>query len=123
MPQQGPVGAAQRAATKFIVFEKFEKMNTQSIRQALAENELAWLENLQPIAPNNLATVPGPAKTPIATIIESATLLYYADIGGTDYVMAFTALGAGFAINIANGLVNQFAPDGTFTNPDVTTWQ
>ncbi len=123
MPQQGQVGAAQRAATKFIVFEKFEKMNTQSIRQALAENELAWLENLQPIAPNNLATVPGPAQTPIATILENATFLYYAAISGADYVMAFTAAGAGFAINIATGNVNQFAPDGTFSNPDVTTWQ
>lgn len=122
-PQGGPPGAAQRSATKFIVFEKFEKMNTQSIRQALAENELAWLENLQPIAPNNLATVPGPARTPIATILEDATLLYYVDIAGVDYVMAFTAAGAGFAINIANGLVNNFAPDGTFTNPDVTTYQ
>jgi hypothetical protein len=121
--QQGPVGAAQRAATKFIVFEKFEKMNTQSIRQALAENELAWLENLQPIAPNNLAAVPAPAKTPIATILENATFLYYADIAGVDYVMAFTSAGAGFAINIATGNVSQFAPDGTFSNPDVTTWQ
>lgn len=121
--QQGPVGAAQRSATKFIVFEKFEKMNTQSIRQALAENELAWLENLQPIAPNNLATVPGPAQTPIATILENAAFLYYAAISGADYVMAFTTAGAGFAINIVTGTVNQFAPDGTFSNPDVTTWQ
>lgn len=118
-----PPGAAQRSATKFIVFEKFEKMNTQSIRQALAENELAWLENLQPIAPNNLTAVPGPAQTPIATILEDASLLYYADIAGTDYVMAFTAAGAGFAINLGTGNVNQFALDGTFSNPDVTTWQ
>lgn len=121
--QQGQVGAGQRAATKFIVFEKFEKMNTQSVRQALAENELAWLENLQPIAPNNLATVPGPARTPIATIFETASLLYYATISGTDYVIAFTTAGAGFAINIGTGVASQFAPDGTFTNPDVTVWQ
>lgn len=117
-------GAQQRAATKFIVFENFEKMNTQSVRQALSEKELAWLENLQPIAGNNLTTIPAASSTPLAAIAESIVSFFPTFINGTDYFIAFTTAGAGYAINIATGAVNNFAPDGTFSQaPDVTTWQ
>src|SRR5215469_6973496 len=117
-------GEMQRAAQKFIVFEQFAKLNTQSVRQALKEGELAWLENLQPIAPNNLAVVPGPARSALATISETASVMYYAFLNGVDYVIIFTTAGAGFAINLATGVVSQFAPDGTFSaHPDATVWQ
>src|SRR5215469_7824622 len=117
-------GEMQRAQQKFIVFEQFAKLNTQSVRQALKEGELAWLENLQPIAPNNLAAVPGPARTPLATLVENASVMFYAYLNGVDYLIVFTTAGAGFAVNIATGAISGFAPDGTFSsNPDVTTWQ
>src|SRR6516164_9266572 len=113
MPRPGEM---QRSAQKFIVFEQFQKLNTQSVRQALKEGELAWLENLQPIAPNNLAAVPGPARTPLATLLETASVMFYAYLNGVDYLIVFTTAGAGFFINIATGVVGQFAPDGTFSN-------
>ncbi len=119
-------GGTQRDQTKFIVFENFEKMNTQSVRQSLSEKELAWDENLQPIAPNNYVTVPAPAASALATIsnTETITSMFDATINGVDYYVVFTLLGAGYLITISNGTVNQFAPDGTFsTQPDVTTWQ
>lgn len=114
-------GEMQRAATKFIVFEQFEKMNTQSIRQALSEKELSWLENLQPIAGNNLTTVPGPAAQ--LTLIASTILSqFFAALNGIDYIISFGTDGSGWATNIANGVNVQFAPPGTFTNPDATVW-
>jgi len=117
-----PPGTTQRAASKFIVFENFEKMNTQSVRQALKENELAWLENLQPIAGNNLTTVPAPGGT--VSISQTITSMFYADIGGVDYVFAFTSAGSGWTINEGNGATNKWAADGTFSSaPDLTTWQ
>ena len=117
-------GGGQRDQTKFIVFENFEKMNTQSIRQSLSEKELAWLENLQPIAGNNLTTVPAVAAAALATIGETADTMFYAALNGVDYFVAFTTAGSGYLINIATGAVGQFAPDGTFSmQPDVTTWQ
>lgn len=119
MPAPGQV---QRAASKFIVFEKFEKMNTQSVRQALAENELAWLENLQPIAPNNFITVPAPLGA-LVNIAETITRQFYADLNGTDYIMSFTSVGSCWATNIANGTTTRVTAPGTFTNPDMTTWQ
>jgi hypothetical protein len=124
MAQLPQPGGQQRDQQKFIVFEGFEKMNTQSVRQALSEKELAWLENLQPIAPNNLAAVPAPAAAALATISENISLMFYAALNGVDYFVAFTTAGSGYLINIATGAVNHFAPDGTFSSqPDVTTWQ
>lgn len=117
-----PPGQTQRAASKFIVFEQFEKLNTQSVRQALSEKELAWLENLQPIAPNNLTTVPAPLSA-LTSIAETITSQYYADLAGTDYIISFTSVGSGWATNIATSVSTRFAPPGTFTNPDMTVWQ
>jgi hypothetical protein len=117
-------GGGQRSQSKFIVFENFEKMNTQAIRQSLSEKELAWLENLQPIAGNNLTVVPAPAAAALATIGETISTMFYADLMGVDYFVAFTTTGSGYLINIATGNVNHFAPDNTFSSqPDVTTWQ
>jgi hypothetical protein len=119
----GNVGELQRSEQQFIVFEDFEKLNTQSLRQALPETELAFLENLQPIAGNNLVTVPGPGVS-ITSIAENFTSFFYASINGIDYIIGFTSAGAGYAVNIATGVFNNFAPDGTFSAaPDVTTWQ
>jgi hypothetical protein len=117
-----PPGQAQRATSKFIVFEQFEKMNTQSVRQALSEKELAWLENLQPIAPNNLTTVPGPVA-PLTTIVETIYRQFYANLGTVDYIISFTTVGSGWATNIATSVSTRFASPGTFTNPDMTVWE
>ena len=117
-------GGEQRDQTKFIVFENFEKMNTQALRQGLSEKELAWLENLQPIAGNNLTTVPAAAAFALAAISETVSTMFYAALLGVDYFVAFTTAGSGYLVNIETGNVNNFAPDGTYTPfPDVTTWQ
>jgi hypothetical protein len=118
-----PPGQTQRAAQKFIVFENFEKMNTQSVRQALSEKELAWLENLQPIAGNNLTTVPGPVSPSLTSISETITSQFFANLGLIDYIISFTSVGGGWATNIATGVSQEFAPAGTFTDPDMTVWQ
>lgn len=115
-------GQTQRSASKFIVFENFEKMNTQSVRQALSEKELAWLENLQPIAGNNLTTVPAPLPA-LTTISETITSQYYANLGTVDYIVSFTSVGSGWATNIATAVSTRFASPGTFSNPDMTVWQ
>src|SRR6267142_5672866 len=117
-----PPGQAQRSAQKFIVFEQFEKMNTQSVRQALNEKELAWLENLQPIAGNNLTTVPGPTVA-LTSISETITSQFFANLGTVDYIISFTSVGGGWATNIATAVSTEFAPPGTFSNPDLTVWQ
>jgi hypothetical protein len=118
-----PPGARQRSSGKFIVFENFEKVNTQDLRQGLAEKQLALAENLQPLAGNNWTTVPAPLSPALGTILETAQSMFYADIAGTDYLIVFTTAGAAFAVNAATGFFNQFANDGTFGSaPDMTVW-
>jgi len=118
-----PVGQTQRASSGFIVFENFEKMNTQASRLGMPEKQLYWQENLQAVAENKLVTVPAAAPAALATLGANVQSLFAATIGGVDYIIAFTTDGAAYAVNVATGLFNNFAPPGTFTNPDCTTWQ
>ncbi len=115
------VGAQQRDSQKFIVFSQFEKMNTRIARQALPENQAAWMENLQPIAPNNL--VPTPAALSALTLISGVVQsLFFANIGNIDYIIAFTTAGGGVAVNADTGAVTVFAAAGTFSDPDMTVF-
>lgn len=106
-----------------IIFEVFNGMNTQSARQDLAEDEAAWMENLQPIGPNNLLTVPSP-KAKLTTITGETILQeFFAPINGVDYLMCFCASGAAYQVRLSNGAQTKFANAGTFsTNPDMTIW-
>src|SRR5271166_3194998 len=103
MAQGGASLAAKQAATKeYLVFNKFETMDTQRARAALPPSRLAWCENLQIIAENDLLTVPGsiPARNTIPGKI--ITEQFGASLNGVDYVMAFTSDGGGYQYNIAS---------------------
>lgn len=112
------------AALDYIVFQEFEGMNTQSMRQALPEKQQAWCENLQPIGTNNIKAVPAPAA-PIHTI-NGKTIVkqFYFNFGqGTDYVICITSDGGGYAVVNSAGTTTQFAPTSTFGGvPDITQW-
>src|SRR5262245_66556088 len=111
---RGPQAASvQVGHSKFIGFTGFEKMNTKVARQNLPENQAAWIENLQPIAPNVLQAVPA-ALPALATISGTTSRLFMANIGGTDYVISFTQGGAGIAINANCGAQNTFETEDTF---------
>jgi hypothetical protein len=118
----------QTATKKFIVFAGFETMDTQSAREALPDNRLAWCENLQIVGPNQLVACNGPLP-PLASIAgETISSQFFANItppGGvnTDFIVSFTQAGGGFFTNAANGVTTQFAFDGTFSpQPDMTVW-
>lgn len=117
------VGATQRDSQKFIVFTAWQKMNTRLARVALPENQLAWCENLQPVGENNLVPVPA-ANAPLTILPTGETVLlqFFANVGSVDYLIVFTTTGAGIAVNLASGSKTTFAPDGTFTAPDMTTY-
>lgn len=107
-----------------IVFPKFDGMSTQSARHDLQEDKAAWMENLQPIGPNNLLCVPA-RKSAIANLSgETITKKFYFQYGQTtDYDICFTASGAGYAVTNPGGAVTQFALAGTFSGtPDCTQW-
>lgn len=126
-----PAAQGQEAQAKseggqkdYIVFQEFEGMSTQAMRQALPEKKVAWCENLQPIGTNNLHTVGAPLAPLTFIVGETITEQFFAALGDIDYLINFTASGAGYAVNLANGAQIQFAPPGTFTPmPDMTVWQ
>ena len=115
------VGEAQRSATRFGIFSA-DKMNTRLARTAVPEAEAAWLENIQPVGPNNLVVVPAPLAALTTIAGEQVTAGFGANIGAVDYSIVFTAAGAGVAINMATGAQTTFAPDGTFSAPDMTVY-
>lgn len=118
------VGAQQRASQKFLVFAKWEKLNTRLARESLPETEAAWMENIQPVGDNNL--VPVPAQLAAQAFLpggETTQVMFPANINNIDYLIVFTVAGGAFAVNIGTNSVTQFAPDGTFSNsPDCTVY-
>ena len=126
-PRQGP-GAAPRSQgqvpNRTLVFDRFTKMNTKVMRQNLLEEEAAWIENLQPIAPNDLKVVPGPQMPSLAELGGSPIVrMFFGNIDPNDFIVAFTQGGGGYAILVNTGEVINFAPEGTFsTKPDMTVW-
>jgi len=122
MPK-GPLTAQQTATKNYLVFDGFETMDTQSARHALPPNRLAWCENLQPIGPNYLYTVPGTNAAITNLPGHTASKMFYAYFQGVDYEIYAPTDGDMYQVNLANGVPTLIAPDGTFSNPDVAVWQ
>jgi hypothetical protein len=96
-------------------FKDFAGVNTQSNRQAIDQNQFAYLENAMPIGHGNLAVVPAQSPS-LATISpDSATYTTIANIAGVDYWFAITSSGAGYQINLTSFAVTKFAPAATFS--------
>ena len=125
-----PANITQRQleTRKWIVFAGFETMDTQSARQALPDNRLAWCENLQIVGPNQLVACNGPLPPLTSIAGQSISSQYFANFtppGGvnTDYIVSFTQAGAGYITVAATGVTTQFAVPGTFSpQPDMTVW-
>jgi hypothetical protein len=120
-----PQSTSQIGPSQFVIFDSFEKMNTKVARQNLPAKQVAWMENLQPIAPNDLQTVPGAAASLTSGInFGSPTVREFpANIGAVDYVIVFAANGACTAVNANTGALTLVAAAATFsTTPDMTTF-
>jgi len=117
-----PQLSSQIGPSQFVIFDSFEKMNTKVARQNLPAKQVAWMENLQPIAPNDLQTVPG-AATALATFGSTVTRMFAANIGGLDLVIVFRTDGTAFQVNTSNGAITGIILSATFSNtPDMTVF-
>jgi hypothetical protein len=123
MPEYPQPGADQRSQQHFVIFDRFKGLNTQAARTGLPNDQLAWLENLQPIADNKMQVVPAAAQ-PAGPVLPSTVVLeFYAAMNNQDWLIFFTTAGGGHYYNVTTGASGQFAPNGTFsTAPDCTTW-
>lgn len=118
-----PAPAPRTSQNKFLVFNEFETMDTQSARFDLPKKRAAWLENLQPIGPNRLQGVPGPLAALQTLTGETVQKFFYANYNGNDYIIAFAVSGAAYQVNASSGAAVKFAIAGTFSNADMTQWQ
>ena len=130
----GTENQSKQGASRYLIFNQFEGMDTQSSRIDLPVEKQAWLENLQPVAKNVLRGVPAPAGT-IYTLTGETVVRTFSSIiiNGTEYVIAFCASGAAYAATVAFNGYDQpiigssvvfIAPAGTFsaTGGDVVEW-
>jgi hypothetical protein len=124
IPQQADPGAAQRQVSKLLQFPGWKKMNTKVARQNLPDDQAAWIENLQPIAPNDMKLVPGPAATLFANAASTSNRLWSANINAVDYVITFYFTGANAGtIEATNANTGASVVVGTgFTKPDLTVF-
>lgn len=91
--------APGNAAFKNHVFRDFGGINTQAKRQALKENEFAWIENVMPVGHGNAIIVPGPSAT--LQSVASGECYYMKDynLNGVNYM--FMATDDGHAYQVA----------------------
>ena len=118
-----PQAASQIGPSQFVIFDQFEKMNTKVARQNLPAKQVAWMENLQPIAANDLQVVPGPATSLTTLSGKTVSRSFPANIGATDYVIEFNTDGSAIAVNANTGAQTVIATAGKFSaSPDMTVY-
>jgi hypothetical protein len=116
-----PQLSSQIGPAQFVIFDQFEKMNTKVARQNLPAKQVAWMENLQPIAPNDLQTVPGAAATLATLAGKTVSREFPANIGAVDYVIQVNTDGSIVAVNANTGAQSAFISAGFFSAaPDIT---
>lgn len=105
------------------VVKAFKALNTKANRTAIADEEFAWIENIQPIGYGNLKVVP--AQQVVANVTWGNTVTHFdsVNINNLDYVMAFQADGRAQAYRVDTGNVVTIAAAGTFSNAGVVTKQ
>lgn len=117
--------AAQKAEqNKFLIFLQWKKMNTKVARQNLSDDELAWAENVQPIAPNDWTVVSAPGANIVSGVLSAtSSRMWPASFAGVDYLIVYGVDQSFKAINTTTGAVTTlFGGASGMTDPDVTVW-
>lgn len=104
------------------VVKAFKALNTKANRTAIADEEFAWIENIQPIGYGNLKVVPQSSNVGI-TWANTVTHIDSVNIDNEDYIMAFQADGRAEAYKISSNTVVTVANAGTFSAAGVISKQ
>src|ERR1700719_893409 len=98
-------------------------MHTNGARQTLPAKQVSWIENLQPIAANDLQAVPGPAASLTTLAGKTVSRSFPANIGNTDYIFEFNTDGSAILVNANTGTQALIFGPGTFSlTPDMTVF-
>lgn len=114
-------------AKKPLTLINFGGVNIQARRQAINDDEFAWLENAMPVGAGNLKIVPAQSAALTTWASQTVASTGSANISGSDYIFGFSTTGAAVQVNLTNGLYTQtvVGANGTFSNSGVqmTQWK
>jgi len=121
---------AEKSLTKKQEFatSEFRGMNTQALRQAIADGQQSWLENIQPIGNANGRTVPGISAALAAlpgSVTPYITMGFNIIISGTprDILMIATTNGNLFQFNCQTNVLTTVSTGTSFTKASFAQWE
>ena len=120
--------AATEQKKSYAVIKNFKGINTKANRTAIGEEEFAWLENVMPIGPGNIKTVPNYVSVTdsvgnAVSFGNTVTVLTSTNINVSDYILAAEADGRMEYFNVSNNTKSNVAVSGTFSSSGVSTAQ
>ena len=120
--RNAPPNASPPPSFAYPAFDKFSTMDTQHDRHGMPPDHLSWCENAIIVGPNNIQSVPGPGSSITNIAGKTVSFTKEAYLNSVHYLFVFTTDGSGYQVLIATSSTVQFASPGTFSNPDLTTY-
>ena len=118
--------AAAEQKKSYEVFKNFRGVNTKANRTAIGDDEFYWLENVMPIGYGNLKITPTYDNVGSITFASTVVNFASANIGLTDYLVAFQSDGSCEYVNLTTNVKGTLAAAGTFTTTggiNVSQWK
>jgi len=120
--------AAAEQKKSYAVIKNFAGLNTKANRTAIKEEEFAWIENAMPIGFGNIKIVPAQSTVKdsgntAVSFANTVTSFVSANIGLSDYMVAFEDNGRAEYFRIDTATKANVAVTGTFSNSGVTVAQ
>jgi len=115
--------AAAEQKKSYEVVKQFKGVNTKANRTAIADDEFYWLENAMPIGYGNLKITPTYSNVGSVTFSNTVTFYCSANIGLTDYLIAFEADGSAEYVRLDTNAKGTIGAAGTFSGSGVNISQ
>lgn len=117
--------AAAEQKKSYEVVKNFRGVNTKANRTAIGDDEFYWLENAMPVGYANLKITPTYDAVGSVTFSHNVVNYFSANIGITDYLIAFEDDGSCEYVNLTTNVKGTLASAGTFSTSgmNITQWK
>ena len=117
--------AAAEQKKSYEVVKNFRGVNTKANRTAIGDDEFYWLENAMPVGYANLKITPTYDAVGSITFAHTVVNFFSANIGITDYLVAFQDDGSCEYVNLTTNTKGTLASAGTFSTSgmNISQWK
>jgi hypothetical protein len=117
--------AAAEQKKSYEVVKNFRGVNTKANRTAIGDDEFYWLENAMPVGYANLKITPTYDNVGSITFAHTVVNFFSANIGITDYLVAFQDDGSCEYVNLITNTKGTLASAGTFSTSgmNISQWK